>query len=459
MSKLARANYLNYSAVNPPQYSMDQVKIGVLHMGLGAFHRAHQAVFFDRLLRSGNLNYGICGVSQRSSTVADSMNAQDCLYTVNAQDGQASTPTIIGALREARYFPRDLERILEIARSPDLKMITLTVSEKAYRSDDASQLPQRLVTILRARYESGLPGIAVISCDNLPSNGAFTRKIILDVITEKSSGFFEWANTQIRFPNSMVDRIVPAITSKSIDDFEQRYGYRDDSLISTEPYNEWVIEDDALSQDLTPAGIRFVPRVAPYELTKIRLFNGNHSTLAYISQLCGIEYVHEAIIDSAIAPFVSRLQEEELGLSFKPPHDIDLKEYARTVRKRVSNPTLLHRAEQIAMDGSQKLPQRLFSPANDLLQLGLPTQRISLAIAAWLHFLATKDQVNDPLADQLQPLARLSEPMSAVSQTLGFAQLATKVNPALFPMIAAWLEKLRSTPIKEVLIELERGSV
>lgn len=459
MTKIGRATYLNYSNVNPPDYSIDQVKIGVLHMGLGAFHRAHQAVFFDRVLRSGNLNYGICGVSQRSSAVADSMNAQDCLYTVNAQDGKTSTPTIIAAMREARYFPRDFKRLLEIARSPDLKMITLTVSEKAYRSDDASQLPQRLATLLRARYESGLPGIAVISCDNLPSNGDFTRKVILDAIHEKTDGFFEWVNTQIRFPNSMVDRIVPAITAKSIEDFEQRFGYRDDSLISTEPYNEWVIEDDPLAQDLTTAGIRFVPRVAPYELTKIRLFNGNHSTLAYISQLCGIEYVHEAIIDSAIAPFITRLQEEELGLSFKPPHDIDLKEYANTVRLRVSNPTLLHRAEQIAMDGSQKLPQRLFSPANDLVQLRLPTQRITLAIAAWLHFLATKDQVNDPLADQLQPLARQSSPLSAVSQTLGFTQLATKVNPTLFPMISAWLEKLRLAPIKKVLIELERGSV
>lgn len=463
MPLLNRTNYRSNSSANPPSYALSDVRIGVLHMGLGAFHRAHQAVFFEHALRGGNMNYGVCGITQRTSDIAESLNAQDCLYTVNARDGAGNQPMIVGAIREATFYPRDVARLLEIAKSPDLRLMTITVSEKAYRPDSDSTLcvPRRIATLLAARFEAGLPGIAVISCDNLPSNGAVTRMVVTNAIKSqgRNDGFLDWVEEQIRFPNSMVDRIVPAITKENIDEFEKAYGYRDLSLITTEPYNEWVIDQDPLSEELGPVGVRFVSHVEPYEMTKIRIFNGTHSTLAYLCQLSGIEYVAQGIVDPTLAPFITRLQEEELSRSFTPPYDLDPIEYACTIRKRISNPTLLHRSAQIAMDGSQKLPQRLFTPANDLLAAGLPTTRITLAIAAWLHYLATNAAVSDPLAPQLQPIARNRDAAAAVEQTLRAEQLVTRVDSALLPAITKWLEKLRCQPVHEILLELERGSI
>lgn len=463
MSLLTRANYLSNSSANPPLYALNDVRIGVLHMGLSAFHRAHQAVFFEHALRAGNMNYGVCGITQRTSDVADTLNAQDCLYTVNSRDGVNNQPIIVGAIREATFYPRDVARLLEIAKSPDLRLMTITVSEKAYRpgSDSNLSVPGRIATLLAARFEAGLPGIAVMSCDNLPSNGAVTRMVVTDAIKsqERSDGFLDWVQEQVRFPNSMVDRIVPAITKENIDEFEKTYGYRDVSLITTEPYSEWVVDQDPLSEELGPVGVRFVSHVELYEMAKIRLFNGAHSTLAYLCQLSGIEYMSQGIVDPTLAPFITRLQEEELGRSFTPPYDLNPIEYARTIRKRISNPTLLHRSAQIAMDGSQKLPQRLFMPANDLLAAGLPTTRITLAIAVWLHYLATNIAVNDPLASRLQPIARNRDTAAAVEGTLGCEQLVTTVNRALLPAITKWLEKLRSQSIREILLELEHGSI
>ena len=463
MSLLNSTNYRNYNSANPPSYALSDVRIGVLHMGLGAFHRAHQAVFFEHALRGGNMNYGVAGITQRTSAVADSLNAQDCLYTVNARDGAGNQPMIVGAIREATFYPRDLARLLEIAKSPDLRLMTITVSEKAYRSDSDSSdtLPGRIATLLSARFEAGLGGIAVISCDNLPSNGALTRMIVTDVIKSqwRNNALLNWVQEEVRFPNSMVDRIVPAITNESIDEFEKTYGYRDTSLITTEPYNEWIVDQDPLSEELGAVGVRFVSHVEPYEMAKIRIFNAAHSAVAYLCQLSQIDYVAQGIVDPIFAPFITRLQEEELGRSFTPPDGLGPIEYARTIRKRISNPMLLHRSSQIALDGSQKLPQRFFMPANDLLAAGLPTVRITLAIAIWLHYLATNGAVNDPLASQLQPLARNRDAATAVEKVLGAQALVTRVDKALLPAITAWLEKLRREPVRELLLELERRPV
>ena len=193
-------------------------------------------------------------------------------------------------------------------------------------------------------------------------------------------------------------------------------------------------------------------------MAKIRIFNAAHSALAYLCQLSQIDYVAQGIVDPIFAAFITRLQ-EELGRSFTPPAGLGPIEYARTVRKRISNPMLLHRSSQIAMDGSQKLPQRFFTPANDLLAAGLPTVRITLAIATWLHYLATNVVVNDPLAWQLQPVARNRDAATAVEKVLGAQALVTSVDKALLPAITAWLEELRRAPVRELLLELERRPV
>jgi fructuronate reductase len=478
MAQLNRENYLSHRSANPPQYDLNEVKIGVIHMGLSAFHRGHQALFFERVLRSGNLNFGVAGVTQRSSDVADVMNSQDCLYTINEREGAGFAPIIVGAIRKALFFPQARQELLEIARSENLKLITLTVSEKAYQcnstrdgvnlnstevqadiSDTNSLLtfPSRLLDLLVARFESGLAGVAVISCDNLPTNGDITRAVVVDLAIRqnRSAEFLNWLQSEIRFPNSMVDRAVPAITQDSIDEFYQSYGYEDRSLITAEPYLEWVIENDPISEYLSPVGARFVEKVAPYEAMKIRVFNGAHSALAYICQLAGIEYVAEGVVDPVIGDFIKNFQAKEAGRSFVAPADLDPIEYSKIIRKRVSNYALLHKSIQIAMDGSQKLPQRIFASANDLAKLGLSTDHITLIIAAWLRFLEINEKVNDPLGDSLQKLVRNPDALQSVSGTLSFEGLATKVDPKLFPQIAKWLEQLRVKPVREVVQTLK----
>ena len=478
MAQINRENYSSHKSANPPQYDLNQVKIGVIHMGLSAFHRGHQALFFERVLRSGNLNFGVAGVTQRSSDVADVMNSQDCLYTINEREGAGFAPIIVGAIRKALFFPQARQELLEIARSENLKLITLTVSEKAYQCNstrdgvnlnstevqadiaDTNSLltfPSRLLDLLVARFESGLAGVAVISCDNLPTNGDITRAVVVDLAVKqnRSAGFLNWLKSEIRFPNSMVDRAVPAITQDSIDEFYQNYGYEDRSLITAEPYLEWVIENDPISEYLAPVGARFVAKVAPYEAMKIRVFNGAHSALAYICQLAGIEYVAEGVVDPVIGDFIKNFQEKEVGRSFTAPADLDPIEYAKIIRKRVSNYALLHKSIQIAMDGSQKLPQRIFASANDLVKLGLSTDHVTLIIAAWLRFLEINEKVNDPLAASLQKLVRNPDALQSVTKTLSFEGLATKVDPKLFPQIAAWLAQLRVKPVREVLQTLK----
>ena len=314
-----------------------------------------------------------------------------------------------------------------------------------------------MLDLLVARFERGLAGVAVISCDNLPTNGDITRAVVVDLAIKqnRSAEFLNWLKSEIRFPNSMVDRAVPAITQDSIDEFYQSYGYEDRSLITAEPYLEWVIENDPVSEYLAPVGARFVEKVAPYEAMKIRVFNGAHSALAYICQLAGIEYVAEGVVDSVIGGFIKNFQEKEAGRSFVAPADLNPIEYAKIIRKRVSNYALLHKSLQIAMDGSQKLPQRIFASANDLLKLDLSTDHITLIIAAWLRFLEINEKVNDPLGASLQNFVRNPDDLQSVSGTLSFEGLATKVDPKLFPQIAAWLAQLRVKPVREVLQTLK----
>ena len=478
MAQLNIENYSSHKTANPPTHDLSKVNIGVIHMGLSAFHRGHQGLYFERILRSGNLNFGVVGVTQRSSDVADVMNTQNCLYTINEREGAGFAPIIVGAIRKAVFFPHARQELLEIARSENLKLITLTVSEKAYQCNptrdginlssadvqadiaDINSLltfPARLLDLLFARFESRMPGVAVISCDNLPTNGDITRAVVVDLANKqnRTSDFLSWLKSEIRFPNSMVDRAVPAITQDSIDEFYQSYGYEDRSLITAEPYLEWVIENDPVSEYLAPVGARFVEKVAPYEAMKIRVFNGAHSALAYICQLAEIEYVAEGVVDPVIGEFIKNFQEKEAGKSFVAPADLDPIEYAKIIRKRVSNYALLHKSLQIAMDGSQKLPQRIFASTNDLVKLGLSTDHITLVIAAWLRFLEVNEKVNDPLADSLQNLVRNPDALQSTINTLSFEGLATKVDPKLFPQIANWLAELRTKPVKNVLQSLK----
>lgn len=402
--------------------------IQFLHLGLGAFHRAHQAVFIKQ---------NIASVSMRKSDVADSITAQGNKYEVIARDANSETTKLIESIKEALFYPRDIERIYEIVRSPDLAAITLTVTEKAYKNDGPDSVPVRLANLLSERFKSGAPGIAIISCDNVPSNSQFLRSLALEVIAAgNNKELLDWVKANIRFPNSMIDRIVPAMTS---------------AAITTEPFNQWVIQSDPIESFFVGSGVEFVPDVKPFELAKIRLFNGVHSTLAYIGEVEGIEFVSDAIVHPVIAPFVKALQENEMAPSIVNSGGINLSEYAKTNRERISNPTLRHRAHQIAMDGSQKMQQRIFDAANDLVKLGKPATLHTTAIAIWIHFLATNKEIDDPLAGKLTPLAQISDSLEAVTKTLSLQEFTRKLDPSLFAAVAADLSAIRNSSVLDLI--------
>lgn len=398
--------------------------IQFLHLGLGAFHRAHQAVFIKQ---------NIASVSMRKPDVADALNAQGNRFEVIARDANGERKILVESIKEALFYPRDIERIDEIVRSPDLQAITLTVTEKAYKNGGPESVPARLAHLLNERFKSKAPGIAIISCDNIPSNSEYLRGLVLEVIAaDNNKDFLAWVNSNIRFPNSMIDRIVPAITS---------------AAILTEPFNQWVIQNDPIESLFVGSGVEFVPDVKPYELAKIRLFNGVHSTLAYIGEVEGIEFVSDAIIHPVIAPFIKALQEKEMVPSLVNSAGINLTSYAENNRERISNPTLRHRAHQIAMDGSQKLQQRIFDAANDLAGIGKSSALHLAVVAIWIHFLATNNEIDDPLASKLKPLAQLSNLLEAVTQTLSLEEFTRKLDPNLYAAVAEDLSIIRSSSV------------
>ena len=422
---------------------MSQEKIGVIHLGLGAFHRAHQAVFINQAIQNGHNDMYIAAVSMRKSDVADSLAKRDCKYAVVAADGNGEVRTEITAISEALFYPRDYHRLLELATSPDLKLITLTVTEKAYRSDGPQSLPERLTDLLIARFDAKSqipnPSIAVISCDNMPNNSHLLKQLVLETLDARSLPEVRaWVTKEIRFPNSMIDRIVPAITDANL-------------TIVTEPFSQWVIEDDPIKEILAPTGVQFVPDVKPYEIAKIRLFNGIHSTLAYLSELCGIEYVSDAITNPKVAPFIKAMQEDEVFKSITKTGGIDLESYAKTIRERIANPTLKHRAEQIAMDGSQKLQQRIIDGMNVLAEHQIPAPKLCLAMAIWLRYLGVSDRVNDPMAKVITQLAKEPDALEVTTLILSLDLFPRKLNPIYFPQIATYVEELKTTSALDML--------
>ena len=402
--------------------------IQFLHLGLGAFHRAHQAVFIKQ---------NIASVSMRKPDIADALTAQGNKYEVIARDANGETTTLVESIKESLFYPRDLERITQIVRSPDLQAITLTVTEKAYKNDGPDGVPARLAHLLGERFKSGAPGIAIISCDNVPSNSQFLRGLVLEAIAAAGDGeLLKWVNTNIRFPNSMIDRIVPAMRSNAI---------------TTEPFNQWVIQNDPIEKLFSGTGVEFVADVKPHELAKIRLFNGVHSTLAYIGEIEGIEFAANAIVHPIIAPFIKALQENEMVPSIVDAGGIDLVLYGQTNRQRISNPTLHHRTHQIAMDGSQKMQQRIFDAANELAAQGKSAALHLAVVAIWIHFLAINTEIDDPLVHKLKPLAQIPDSLEAVTKTLSLEEFTRKLNPNHFAAVAADLSVIRSSSVLDLI--------
>ncbi len=467
-----------------PAYDRDAVTTGVVHLGIGAFHRAHQAAVFDAALAAGDLRWGITGVSLRSPGVRDRMNPQDGLYSLEVCEGVAEEVRVIGAVGRVLVAPEDPEAVVAALSDAEVHIVTLTVTEKGYKLDPATgrlieddadvaadlasierprTAPGFLVAGLARRRAAGLAPFTAISCDNLPHNGARLRQAVLTMARAHDAQLAEWIEAEGAFPQTMVDRIVPATTPEDIAALADRLGVEDRAMVKTEPFTQWVIEDRFAGPrpDFAALGVQLTQDVAPWEEAKLRLLNGAHSGLAYLGGLAGIEYVHEVVGTQDGRRFVETLW-NEAETTLTPPPELDVAAYRRDLMARFANPALRHRTRQIAMDGSQKLPQRLL--ATIAARRGKPSPALTLAVAAWMRWQAGVDDagerhaVDDPLA--MRTAAAIAGTGSAAERVAALLALDAIFPPALASdaafrtALADRLERLESAGARAALAEI-----
>lgn len=432
MTRLSAATLAKLPAgVRLPDYDREQITPGIVHLGIGAFHRAHMAVYVDDLLKD-HPDWAIVGASLRRPDTKEALEPQDGLYTVAVRDAAGTHPRVIGSILKVLDANTQREELLALMASPQIRIVSLTVTEKGYCHDPATgELDQRhtdvvhdlanpttphsapgmLVEALARRKAAGIAPFAVMSCDNLPSNGATVKRIVTKFAALRDPALGEWV-AQVAFPGTMVDRIVPSTTDADRAEVSGLIGAEDAWPIMTEPFTQWVIEDHF--PDGRPAfekaGAQMVGDVEPFERMKLRMLNGSHSTMAYLGYLAGYDYISDVMGDADFVKLVHGLMTEEAMPTLDMPRD-ELELYRDDLLKRFRNPALKHRTWQIAMDGSQKLPQRLLGTIRDRIAAGEPFERLGLGVAAWMRYVVGIDEkgetidVRDPLAMRMMAIA------------------------------------------------------
>ena len=407
-----------------PAFDRTRTRIGIVHLGVGAFHRAHQAVYIDDLLAE-DPDWAICGVSLRSPDVRDALRPQDGLYTLALLDGGPSL-RVIGALREVLSAADERDAVLTRLAHPDVRLVMLTVTEKGYclssdgvdlahpdivrdlsKPDAPSSAVGYLVAGLALRRAAGLPAYTVLSCDNLADNGGRLRRAVLQYACQLDGGLADWIDAQASFPRSMVDSITPATDDSLRVDVDAALGMHDAWPVQREPYTQWVVED-AFCNGRPPferAGVTLSDDIAGYDRAKLRLLNGPHSALAYLGLLLELETVGEAMRRPDLSAFVERLMREDIAATLAAMQGFDAQAYAGAILARFRNPAIQHRLGQIAWDGSQKIPVRLLGTIADALDAGRAVDRLCLPVAAWMQFVRRQAlagvALNDPMASEL----------------------------------------------------------
>ena len=415
-------------------YNRNSQQVGIVHFGIGAFHRAHQAWYTDAAMNAGERDWMITGVSLRSGEVAEQMNPQQGLYTVTERSAAGWASRIIGAVREVLVAPYEEEAVIAVLAAPTTHIASFTITEKGYcRAADGSLDPaladdvsvyHYLAAGLRRRKKAGLPGLTLLCCDNLANNGAQLERLMDEYLSRTAPDLVDWFRGTCTCPSTMVDRIVPATTADDrILVTETLDGLRDEAAVMTEPFNQWVIEDRFMGRPRPrweAVGAELVADVAPYETAKLRMLNGAHSALAYIGLQYGHTFVHEAVADAAIRPLIESLMREEAAPTIEAAPGQNLTAYSDALIARFANPALNHRLIQIAMDGSQKVPQRWLETLAFHQHKGQQCPAILTGLAAWLlHVRGDKRQVDDPLAAELASAWTASGASGVVSALFG----------------------------------------
>ncbi len=451
--------------VRVPSYDRAQ-SAGMVHMGTGAFHRAHQAVYTDDALEKSGGGWMITGVSLRSPDVADQLNPQNGLYTLLTRGSGGVEARIIGSIGSVLVAPKEPEAVLAALAAPETKIVSLTITEKGYGFDAGSGGLDRkhsaiaadladprhprsaigfIVEALRRRREAGLPGFTVLSCDNLPANGRVAQTLVTKFAKAVAPELASYIAGNVSFPSTMVDRITPASTDKTFEDVRRLVGADDAGAVETEPFTQWIIEDDFVAgrPDWETGGTLVVTDVAPYEKMKLRMLNGAHSMLAYSGFMAGHRYVRDVMGDPSLALLVARQMKAAAG-TLDPVPGVDLDLYAQELQERFRNPAIAHETYQIAMDGTQKLPQRLIEPALTALERGQSPEPFAFAVAAWMRYALGRKENGETYALRDPREKEIASRLEEVGGDAGVVVAALSGLPGLFPAKlaenSAWTE-------------------
>jgi fructuronate reductase len=440
----------------PPAGAADQT-VGILHFGIGAFHRAHQAVYTEEAATAtGERRWGICGVTQRSPAVQEQLLPQDGLYGLLERSPGRTRLRVVGAVRDVVHPAAQAAALDARFDDPGVAVVSLTVTEKGYRRDGrggldlsdplvaqdvaggpAQSVVGRLARGLQRRAAGSGAPVTVLCCDNLTANGRVLARLVADFCRALPSAEGDrlagWIAANVTYPCTMVDRIVPATTAADRTVAQSMLGLADEGLVVAEPFRQWVIEDDFAADRPAweVAGAQFTKDVAPYELMKLRILNGAHSTLAYLGALSGYATIAETVADEALLSVAQNLISQDAIPVLAPPDGTDLAAYGEEVLARFGNPALAHRTVQIAMDGSQKLPLRLLGTVRDNLREGRHPRYAAHGVAAWMAYIASPNArggmplpIDDPLAERLAGAARgRTEPAAVVDALLGITEI------------------------------------
>lgn len=462
---------------------------GIVHLGIGAFFRAHGALYTQEAIAAAGGDWGIIGVSLRSPLQRDLLAPQDFLYTALERDAAGTRATIVSVLREVLVAPEDPATVLERMARPSTRIVTLTVTEKGYchdpangalnadhpdiRHDFASPHAPRsaigfIVEALRLRKERTIAPFTVLCCDNLPKNGRLLEGLVRAFAGRLDPALERWIGSHAAFPSCMVDRIVPATTDRDKDDAVRSTGFADAAPVTHEPFRQWVIED-RFTECGRPAwergGAEFVADVAPYENMKLRLLNASHSALAYLGYLSGYETIADTVADKALRGFVGRLWREEIVPVTPIPAGVDAAAYTDALLTRFSNSAIRHRTWQIAMDGSQKLPQRILETVRARLAANSPIPHLALAVAAWIRYVRGRDEaggeidVRDPLAGELKSaIAKADNSEGEVRAALSFTAIFGQdlsTHAGFAAAVIASYERLQSLGARRAVLAME----
>ncbi|MCM7513560.1 fructuronate reductase [Enterobacter hormaechei] len=472
--------------VQQPRYDRALLRSRIVHFGFGAFHRAHQALLTNRVLNARGGDWGICEISLFSGDVLMSqLRAQDHLFTVLEKGADGNQPIIVGAVNECLNAKLDsLAAIIEKFCEPQVAIVSLTITEKGYCIDPATgrldmqngrilhdlehpsephSAPGILVEALHRRRERGLPAFTVLSCDNIPDNGHVVKNAVLGMAAKRSAELAGWIEAHVSFPGTMVDRIVPAATDASLAEISRELGVDDPCAISCEPFIQWVVEDNFVAgrPEWEAAGVQMVQDVLPWEQMKLRMLNGSHSFLAYLGYLAGHAHINECMQDDSFREAARRLMLNEQAPTLRIT-DVDLTAYADSLIERFANPALQHRTWQIAMDGSQKLPQRLLDGIRVHLARQTPWPLLALGVAGWMRYVSgTDDQgnaidVRDPLSEKFRAIAEASSDAERVNALLTLKEIFgddLPQNPVFVDAIAGAYRRIARLGARQAVIE------